>query len=135
MIHTQLFNPKSIAVIGASNDVSKPGGNIIKNIVNSNFKGLLYAVNPTPISVQNVATYAKINDLPNTELAVICIAARHCPNAVRQLCKQGTNAFIIVSAGFSEMGEEGQKLSNKINEILSKYNACLLGPNCIGAHT
>ena len=128
-----MINPKSIVVIGASNEVVKPGGKVLKNLKDNNYKGQLYVVNPKETEVQGVKSYAKVDDLPQTDLAIIAIAAKYCPETVKILAEQKqTRAFIILSAGFSEENEEGAKLEREIVETINKHNGCLIGPNCVG---
>jgi acetyltransferase len=78
----EIFAPKSIAIIGASNDITKPGGRILKNIIDGKFQGSLYAVNPKEDQVQNLKCYKSVEELPNVELAVLAIAAKFCPDTV-----------------------------------------------------
>ena len=133
MINEQMINPQSIVVIGASNEVVKPGGKVLKNLKDGNFKGDLYVVNPKETEVQGVKSYSSVNELPQTDLAIIAIAAKYCPETVRILAEQkNTRAFIILSAGFSEENEEGAKLEHEIVEIINKVGGSLIGPNCVG---
>ena len=85
MIAKELLNPKSIAVIGASGDTQKPGGSILRNLLNSNFKGEVYTVNPKETEVQGVKCYQKVEDLPQVDCAIIAIAAKFCPATVNTL--------------------------------------------------
>lgn len=132
MIQQSLFQPQTIAVIGGSENTSKPGGKIIENLKKSPFSGDLFVVNPKSTSVQGLTTYHSIDLAPAPDLAILAIPARFCPENVEWLCKKGTRAFIIISAGFGELDHEGQALDSEILKILNKYNASLLGPNCIG---
>ena len=133
MINEQLLNPKSIFVVGGSDDVQKPGGKVLKNLIDGNFAGNLYVANPKLDLVQGIKSYKDINDLPQTDLAILAIAAKFCPQTIETLSKEkNTRAFIILSAGFSEENEEGANLEKRILETLEKYNASLIGPNCIG---
>ncbi|HOQ48638.1 MAG TPA: acetate--CoA ligase family protein [Candidatus Kapabacteria bacterium] len=132
----EIFAPKSIAIIGASNDISKPGGRILKNIIDGKFTGSLYAVNPKEEQVQNLKCYKSAEELPEVELAILAIAAKFCPDTVRILAeKKKTKGFIILSAGFSEVGDEGKKLEQEIVEIINQHGGTLIGPNCIGVLT
>jgi len=88
MINKQLLNPESIVVIGASNDITKPGGKVFANIISGNFKGDLYASNPKEDEIQGIKSYKDINDLPQTDLAILAIAAKFCPQTVEILAKQ-----------------------------------------------
>ena len=136
MITKELIAPKSIAVVGASNNTTKPGGKLLKNLLDNNFKGDLYVVNPGSNDVQGVKSYPSVNDLPPVEMAVLAIPAAACVEAVEILATQkGTKGFIIISAGFSEESEEGRVLEQKIVKIIQENNACLIGPNCIGVIT
>ena len=136
MLNRQLLSPLSIAVIGASNNITKPGGKILKNLLEHEYQGLLYAVNPKDESVQGINTYRSVSDLPETELAILAIPAASCLEAVSVLTKEkNTKAFIIISGGFSEMGSEGALLEKAIVALVNEAGACLIGPNCIGVLT
>jgi len=133
MINKQLIRPESIVVIGGSNDITKPGGKVIKNLIEHNYQGRLYIVNHKEVEVQGVKCYHDVSQLPFVDLAIIAIAAKYCPSTVEILAQQkNTRAFIIISAGFSEEGEEGKLLEQKIVDSVNKVNGCLIGPNCIG---
>ncbi len=133
MINQQLVNPKSIAVIGGSDDIHKPGGKVLKNLIDHHYKGALYVVNPKLDQVQGLPSYRDVKDLPDTDLAILAIAAKFCPATVELLANQkNTRAFIILSAGFSEENEEGAKLEKQIVDSINKVNGALIGPNCIG---
>jgi acyl-CoA synthetase (NDP forming) len=136
MINDKLINPDSIVVVGGSDDLFKPGGKVLKNIIDGKFSGNLYIVNPKQEKVQGIKSFRDINDIPQTDLAIIAIQAKLCLPAVEILLKEKrTKAFIIISAGFSEAGEEGRKLEKEIVELVDKAGACLIGPNCIGVVT
>jgi acetate---CoA ligase (ADP-forming) len=136
MINDKLFRPESIAVIGASNNIMKPGGKIVKNLKEHFFKGKLYVVNPHEEKVQGITACKSAEDLPPVDMAVLAIPAQFCLPVVEILASQkNTKAFIIVSAGFGETSEEGRKLEQKIARVVDKYEGCLIGPNCIGVMT
>lgn len=133
MITTQLLRPRSIVVVGASNNVHKPGGATLRNLIAGGYKGELRAVNPKETQVQGVLAFADVKDVPDTDLAILAIPAALCPNAVEVLASQkNTRAFIILSAGFGEETHEGALLEERILETVNKYGASLIGPNCIG---
>jgi len=133
MIHQKLINPDSIVVVGGSNDIHKPGGKVLKNIIDNNFKGDLFVVNPKLDNVQGVKSYRDVNDLPQTDLAILAVAAKFCPSTIKTLAEEkNTRAFIILSAGFSEESEEGAKLEKEIVDTINKVGGSLIGPNCIG---
>lgn len=133
MINSKLLNPKSIAVIGASNDTHKPGGSLLRNLLKSNFKGDIFVVNPKEESVQGVKCYANVADLPQTDCAILAIAAKYCPQTVNTLAfEKETGGFIIISAGFGEESEEGARFEKEIVETIDKVGGSLIGPNCTG---
>ncbi len=133
MITPELINPKSIVVVGGSNSTSKPGGTTIRNLLAGNFAGKLYAVNPKETEVQGVKCYARVSDIPQTDLAVISIPAFACLEAVTILAKEkGVKAFIMQTAGFGEESKEGGEIEQAIVDVVNEVNACMIGPNCIG---
>ena len=133
MINEQLLNPRSIVVIGGSNNVHKPGGAIVRNIINGGYQGELNIVNPKEDDVQGIKACHDVKDLPQTDLAVLVVAARFCPDYVEYLCREkGVRAFVIISAGFGEETHEGALLEQRILDACEQYGAALIGPNCIG---
>jgi len=136
MVTQQLINPRSIVVIGASNDTTKTGGKILKNIIEGPFKGDLYVVNLKESEVQGIKSYSNAAELPQVDLAILAIAARFCPETVEILARQKeTKAFIILSAGFHEENEAGAALERQIVETVESVNGALIGPNCVGVLT
>jgi acetyltransferase len=133
MINEQLLNPKSIVVVGGSDNIQKPGGKVLKNIIDGNFQGDLYVANPKEDEVQGIKSYKDPHELPEVDLAILAIAAKFCPDTIRLLAeKKKTRAFIILSAGFSEENEEGAKLEQEVVDIVNSVDGALIGPNCIG---
>ena len=133
MINPKLLDPKSIVVCGASSDIHKPGGKALKNLLESAFKGEVYAVNPKESEVQGVKCYAKVDDLPQVDCAILCIAAKFCAQTVDVLAKEkGCRGFIIVSAGFSEENAEGAAIEKHIVDTINSVGGSLIGPNCTG---
>jgi acetate---CoA ligase (ADP-forming) len=136
MINKQLIHPRSIVVVGASNDVTKPGGKVLKNIIDGGFSGKLYVTNLKESEVQGISSYRDLADLPETDLAIIAIAARFVPDTVELLAKEkNTRAFIVLSAGFSEESEEGAELERRLVSIVNSVKGALIGPNCVGILT
>ena len=133
MIAKELLNPKSIVICGASSDIQKPGGKALKNLLESPFKGQVYAVNPKETEVQGVKCYAKVDDLPQVDCALLCIAAKFCAQTVDVLAKEkGCKGFIIISAGFSEENAEGAAIERHIVDTINSVGGSLIGPNCTG---
>jgi acyl-CoA synthetase (NDP forming) len=136
MINDKLINPESIVVLGGSDDLFKPGGKVLKNLIDGKFSGSLYVVNPKQDIVQGIRSFRDVNDIPATDLAILAISSKLCLPAVEVLARdKNTKAFIIISAGFSEAGEEGRKLEREISDCVNKSGGCLIGPNCIGVIT
>ncbi|OGU18123.1 MAG: CoA ligase [Ignavibacteria bacterium GWB2_35_12] len=136
MIPKELIEPKSIVVVGGSNDLSKPGGRVIKNIVDGGYKGELFVVNPKETQVQGLACLKSVSELKEVDLAIIAISSKFIPETLEILINQvGCKSFIVLSAGFSEMGEEGKILEEKITDMVKKADGCLIGPNCMGVMT
>ena len=133
MINRQLLHPESIVVVGGSNNVHKPGGALVRNLISGGYKGTLRIVNPKEDEVQGVKVFHDISELPPTDLAVLVIPAPACPAAVDLLASQKeVRAFIIISAGFGEETKAGAVLEQRILDSCEKYGAALIGPNCIG---
>ena len=133
MISQKLLDPKSIVIVGASNDVHKPGGKLVKNLLSSPFKGQIYAVNPKETEVQGIRCYAKVEDLPEVDCAILAIAAKYCPATVDVLAKEkNTRGFIIVSAGFGEESKQGAEYEKHITDTINSVGGSLIGPNCTG---
>ena len=133
MINPKLLNPQSIVIVGASNDVHKPGGKLVKNLLSSPFKGKIYAVNPKESEVQGIHCYAKVEDLPEVDCAILAIAAKYCPATVDVLAKEkNTRGFIIVSAGFGEESQQGAEYEKHITDTINSVGGSLIGPNCTG---
>jgi acetyltransferase len=136
MINNELVDPRSIVVVGGSNDITKPGGKVLKNLIDGNYKGKLYVVNLKESKVQGVKSFHSPADLPHVDLAIIAIAAKYTYEVVKLLTEQkNTRGFIILSAGYSEVSEEGKILEQQIVDQINKYNGGLIGPNCIGVLT
>jgi acetate---CoA ligase (ADP-forming) len=157
MIHSALIRPSSIAVVGASNDTTKPGGKVLKNLLDGGGMaggGLagrpgatapsghppgqlsIYPVNPREDRVQGIPAYSSVQELPTTDLAILAIPAIHCGPAMQTLAaEKQTRGFIVLSAGFSEEGAAGAELERQLAEIADRHGASLIGPNCIGLLT
>lgn len=136
MIAKELLNPKSIVIIGGSNDIQKPGGKVLKNLIDGEFKGELFVTNLKDDVVQGIKSFKLPKDLPDVDLAIIAIAASYILDTVNILaCTKSTKGFIILSAGFSEIDEAGLKLEKQIVDVIEGVQGSLIGPNCIGVLT
>jgi len=133
MINQELLNPQSIVVIGGSNNVHKPGGSIVRNLISGGYNGTLRIVNPKEEEVQGIKAFHDAREIPPTQLAILVVAAKYCPDYVELLAKEKhTRAFIIISAGFGEETKAGAELEQRILDTCKQYGAALIGPNCIG---
>lgn len=133
MINEQLLHPRSIAVIGGSNNTHKPGGSIVRNLISGGFREGLRIVNPKEDTIQGLKVFHDVKDIPQTDLAILVVAAKYCPDYVDYLCaEKGVKAFVIISAGFGEETKVGAELEQRILDTCERYEAALIGPNCIG---
>jgi acetyltransferase len=128
-----LFNPKSVAIIGASTKELSIGNVITKNLLHYNYKGSIYPINPKADEVRGIKAYKTIFDVPsNVDLAHISIPSKFVPQAVEDCGKKGVKFIIINSAGFKEVGPEGEALEKEVVSIAGKYGVRIFGPNCQG---
>ncbi len=125
------FSPRSIAVIGASEN---PGiGKTIFNNIAKHFKGKIYPVTPSNPTVGGLTAYKTVLEIPETvDLAVVAAPSRFTPAVMEEVGKKGIKGAIIVSAGFKEVDETGAKLEKEVGEISKKYGTRVIGPNCLG---
>lgn len=129
----KVFEPQSVAVVGASDTESSVGGQVLRNIVQGEFQGQVFPVNPNHDTVQGLRSYASVRDIDHpVDLVVITIPAKSIPEVIRQCGEHDVGAIIVISAGFGEVGERGQALQNEIVDIARTYNIPLVGPNCLG---
>lgn len=131
-----LFKPRSIAVVGASHDPKKPGGRVIKAILEHDYQGKLWAVNPKTASILGLPTFPSIDALPSApDLALIAIPASLVVSALRNLARKGGKAAIILTSGFGEKDEAGKRLEQEMLQIAHAAGMTLIGPNCSGFMT
>jgi acyl-CoA synthetase (NDP forming) len=136
MIVKELIEPKSIAVVGASNNAEKPGGKVLRNLIDGGYKGKLYPVNLKEDEIFGLKSYKNPAEIGDIDLAIMAIDSKYIPATMEFLASQNnTKAFIVLSAGFSEIGEEGKLLEDDIISIANKYDCSLIGPNCTGVLT
>jgi acetyltransferase len=129
----KIFNPNSIAIIGASNEKESVGYGLFNNIIKSDYKGKIYPVNIKRNEVQGVKAYKSILDIPSDiDLAIIATPALTVPNVYEECCKKNVKGVVIISSGFLEEGLEGKKLWEELIKIKSKYDVPIIGPNCMG---
>jgi acetyl coenzyme A synthetase (ADP forming)-like protein len=129
------FQPRSVAVIGASTNPAKLGYAVVKNMIECGFTqhGTVYPINPAAPQILGLQAYASVSDVPESiDLAVLVIPFAHVPEALRECGKKGIPAAIVISAGFREAGKEGLERELELVEIAKEYDLRLVGPNCLG---
>ncbi len=129
----ELFEPGSIAVVGAAREENKVGHIVLRNIINSGFTGKLYPVNPKSEEILGLRCYGSISLVPDkVDLVIVTTPARSVPGIIEDSARKGIKAAIIISAGFKETGKDGAELERRIGEIARSSGMRILGPNCLG---
>ena len=132
-VFDRMFDPKTVAVIGASPTKGTVGYSLIRNLIGSEFEGTVYPVNPKRETILGVPVYPSVADIPNrVDLAVIATPASTVPGIVKQCGEADVAGIVIVSAGFKEMGVEGEDACEKILTIARRHGMRVIGPNCLG---
>ncbi|WP_392654724.1 GNAT family N-acetyltransferase [Dehalococcoides sp. THU4] len=127
------FNPKSVALVGATDKEGSTGKIILQNLIKGKDRRAVYPVNPNRESVLEQKCYPALKDLPEVpELVLVVVPAKFVPQVIEDAGKVGTKSVIIISAGFKEVGPEGKALEEKIAEIAKQYGIRIIGPNCMG---
>ena len=128
-----LLTPRSIAVIGASERPDTVGTVVFRNLMEGGFNGELYPINPKHQEVQNKKSFKQIGDISQKiDLVVIATPANTVPDIVRQCGEAGVHAAVVLSAGFSETGDNGKKLQEELINHAQHYGIRIVGPNCLG---
>ena len=131
----KFFKPKAVAVIGVSQNQAKIGHIVFKSLLESQYSGKIYPVNPKGGLILDHEVYPSILDCPDdTELAVITIAAKYTPQVLQDCAKKHIHNVVIISGGFKELGKEGESLESQIVEIAQRNGIRIIGPNCIGVY-
>lgn len=128
-----LFYPTSIAVIGASRNKESIGGRLFNNIINADFNGPVYPVNPKAAVVRSIHSYPSVLDIPGTvDLAFIVVPSRYVNDVVRECAEKGVRGVVVISAGFTETGEAGSEMERELLDIVRDAGMRMVGPNCMG---
>ncbi len=129
----KLFNPKSVAIVGASRNSTKVGAIVLRNIIDSGYKGKIFLINPKAELINELKSYPNVNSLPEVvDLAILAIPADQSMLAIEELGKKDVKNVVVFAAGFKEIGDVGNKMEQQLIEISQKYGINLLGPNCLG---
>jgi len=133
MLSHALLKPSGIVVEGGSNDLSRPGGAVLHNILHHGYPGRICVLNPYETEVQGLKTFSDASALPETECAIFAVSASKVMETAEILALQKkTRAFIVLSAGFGETGEQGKFLEEELTSLVKNVNGTLIGPNCTG---
>jgi acetate---CoA ligase (ADP-forming) len=125
--------PDSIAIIGASRDKSKVGNIILHNILSNKYKGRLYVINPFARKVLGIKSYESILDITdNIDLAIIAVPAKFVLEVLAECGQKSIKNVVIITAGFSEIGDDGLQLQYDLEKLAKKFDINILGPNCLG---
>ncbi len=128
-----IFDPKSIAIIGASRKPGSVGYSLLANLIDSRFQGIVYPVNPLAKGILGIKCYPNVIEIPDViDLAIIVVPLQFVPEVLEDCGKKGIKGVIIITAGFKEIGGDGIAAEKNVREICGKYNISLVGPNCLG---
>lgn len=129
-----IFHPRSLAIIGASNDPVRIGGRPLDHALRYGFEGRVYAVNPVHRTVQGQPAFSSVLDVPgDIDCALLAVPSRLLPQTLRECGVRGVRGAIVFGGGFAEMGAEGAAAQAEIGQIARTHGMRLLGPNCIGS--
>ena len=130
------FNPKSVAVVGASKDKVKIGRQVLDNIISGGFKGKIFPINLKEKKIAGLTAYAGLENLARSEyaalLVVIAIPVQFVLTEIKKCAQLGIKNIIIITAGFKEAGEDGKKIEVEIARLANRHHLHILGPNCLG---
>ena len=129
----KLIRPRSVAVVGASRRPGSIGAAMLENLLRCGFQGPVYPVNPQAGFVASVPTYPSISALPEpVDLAIIVVPSQHVLSVVKECGEKGIGGLVVITAGFKEIGAEGEKLEQEIVDVVRHYGMRMVGPNCLG---
>lgn len=130
-----LFEPRSVAIIGASSNPARIGGRPIAYYLAAGFKGAIYPVNPNRDEIQGLKAYPDMASIPTqVDLAILAISSTGVADAVKACGEKGVKSIVLFSAGFSEIGEQGDDLQAEVDKVAKEYGIRILGPNCLGLY-
>jgi len=131
-----LFNPSSVALIGASKDIWKSGGFFLRSLINHGFPGLVYPVNPRESEILGLRTYPSVLDIPGeVDLAIMTIPAQATEQAMLECAQKRVKFAVLHTAGYSETGDEGRELEDRVIQIARQGGVRVIGPNCMGIYS
>ncbi|WP_121252753.1 bifunctional GNAT family N-acetyltransferase/acetate--CoA ligase family protein [Nocardioides ferulae] len=129
----KFFNPRSVAVIGASRRQETIGRQLVRNLVTGDFTGRVYAVNSSGSSVSGMPAYTSVSDIPGqVDVAIVAVPADAVQDVVLDCAAKGVHGLVVISSGFAETGEEGRQRQRRLVGLCRSYGLRLIGPNCLG---
>ncbi|MCM3513942.1 MULTISPECIES: GNAT family N-acetyltransferase [unclassified Nocardioides] len=129
----RFFNPRSVAIVGASRRQDTIGQTLVRNLVNGDFTGRVYAVNPTAGAVSGLPAYKSVSDIPDdVDVAIVAVPADAVQDVVLDCAAKGVHGLVVISSGFAETGEEGRQRQRRLVGLSRSYGLRLIGPNCLG---
>jgi len=129
----RFFHPASVAIVGASRRQDTIGQLLVRNLVNADFTGRVYVVNPSASAVSGMPAYKSVNDIPDdVEVAIVAVPAEAVTDVVLDCAAKGVHGLIVISSGFAETGEEGRRRQRHLVGLSRSYGLRLIGPNCLG---
>jgi acyl-CoA synthetase (NDP forming) len=129
----RIFDPASIAIVGASDSFDKVGGRVLASLIHNGFKGAIYPVNPSRTVLRGLPAYPDLEALPQApDLAILAIPAKQVRGQIEQACRIGAGSVIIFTSGFAELDVEGAREQAVLTELARKHDVRLVGPNCLG---
>ncbi len=129
----KIFNPKTIAIIGATSREGSVGHALMKNLMGSGFKGIVFPINHKRESVMGIKAYPSLKKVPDkVDLAIIVTPAKTVPSIVDECGRAGVGGLVIITAGFKEIGKAGEVMYQQIKDTAKSYGMRIIGPNCLG---
>lgn len=129
----RFFNPRSVAVIGASRRQDTIGQALVRHLVTGNYTGRVYVVNPSAAAVSGMPSYKAVGDIPDdVDVAIVAVPAEAVEDVVLECAAKGVHGLVVISSGFAETGEEGRKRQRRLVGLSRSYGLRLIGPNCLG---
>jgi len=129
----RFFNPRSVAVIGASRRQDTIGQALVRNLVTGDFTGRVYAVNPSSAAVSGMPTYSSVGDIPDdVDVAIVAVPSDSVTDVVLDCASKGVHGLVVISSGFAETGEEGRQRQRRLLGLSRSYGLRLIGPNALG---
>ena len=129
----KFYEPESVAVIGASTEEKKPGFGVVQNILDNEFPGKIYLVNPKGGRILGMECYSSVRELPDgIDVAVIILPARLNPQAVSDCADKGIRHIVLAAGGFSEVDQAGEELQEDLRRVIAEKGVRVLGPNTSG---